>query len=297
MQLGTGYRFCMAPRFASALSWNERLQINGGVTRIEEGFIAEPTWHPATDSERAVLVAGETTNPSSAAAKDPAVVRLPPATPQAASGDDCRPSEESWRQDLCVFAIPEHLRAVWWELAARQVETLPAGLEGMEAFARAVADFAQFKGVPLPPQCAFEVTLTPAAGPPTSTSMGAIETPARAPILHLSRAADAGAASSRVIARINLGDERTSLIFVNLRSSRIAELLAGRLCSADSASSAQEGDQARSFLAHFPTYPLVRLVLEPGEGVWLPDADVIYDDGRSGKSDIEVWLIVRQAEG
>jgi hypothetical protein len=57
------------------------------------------------------------------------------------------------------------------------------------------------------------------------------------------------------------------------------------------------GDPVGSFLAHFPDYPLVRLVLDPGEGVWLPDADVIYDDDCSGKQDIDVWLILKDEGG
>jgi hypothetical protein len=297
MQLAAGYRFCTAPRFASALSWSERLQLNGGVTRTEAGFIAESTWHTATDSELSVLVAGETTKPLAPAAKDSAAARLPSVASKTATSEDRGPSGESWRHDLCVFAIPDHLRAVWWELAAKQVETLPAGLEGLEPFARAVADFAQFKGVPLPPQCAFEVTLTPPVDAATSTNTSTITAGGRGALLRLSRAADADAASSREIARVNLGDERTSLIFLNLRSSRIAEMLADRPRSAESTTRVEHGDVVRSFLSHFPAYPLVRLVLEPGEGVWLPDADVIYDDDRSGKSDMDVWLILRQAEG
>jgi len=105
-----------------------------------------------------------------------------------------------------------------------------------------------------------------------------------------------------VIARVNLGDERTSLIFLSLRPSRIAEMLKGRGHSGESAipvtgGDVKQGDQVCSFLEHFPAYPLVRLFLDPGEGVWLPDADVIYDDDRSRKSDIDVWLILRKAEG
>jgi hypothetical protein len=247
--------------------------------------------------ECSVLVAPETSRPLAAAAKDPSAVQLSSAAAKTAADKDCGPSAEVWRQHLCIFAIPEHLRGVWWELAARQVETLSAGLDGIEAFARAVADFAQFKGVPLPPQCAFEVTLTPPAGRPSSTDMGAIEAPPRGPVLQFPRAPGVSPASAPVIARVNLGDERTSLIFLNLRPSRIAEMLEGRDRSEESAIPVEEGDPLCSFLEHFPAYPLVRLFLEPGEGIWLPHADVIYDDDRSGKPDIDVWLNLRKTEG
>jgi len=266
MQLETGYRFCMAPRFANGLAWNERLQVDDGMTRAEPGLPPERSWHPASESERSVLVASET-------------------------------SADAWRKDVCLFAIPEHLRAKWWQMAARQVEKLPAGLDGMEPFARAIADFAQFKGVPLPPQCAFEVTLTSPADPPGSTSAGAIEATTAGDVLQRSRRAGAVAPSAPVIARVNLGDERTALIFLNLRGSRITEMVNDQRESRKAAIATEEGDPVCSFLAHFPDYPLVRLFLDPGEGVWLPDADVIYADDRSGKQDIDVWLVLKDEGG
>src|SRR5580698_3939176 len=79
----------------------------------------ETSWHPASESECGLLVANDAT-------------------------------DESWQRDICLFSIPEHLRAKWWDLAARQIETLPARLDGMEPFAQAVAEFAQFKRLPLP---------------------------------------------------------------------------------------------------------------------------------------------------
>jgi hypothetical protein len=63
------------------------------------------------------------------------------------------------------------------------------------------------------------------------------------------------------------------------------------------AAAVTEGDPVALFLVRFPDYPLVRLVLDPGEGVWLPDADVIYDDDCSGKQDIDVWLILKDEGG
>ncbi len=97
-----------------------------------------PNWHPVSEAESALLVADET-------------------------------NDESWGRHVCLFAIPEHLRSqVVGAAAARQIETLPARIDGMEPFARAVLEFAQFKRVPLPRQCAFDVTLSSPLDEPTT---------------------------------------------------------------------------------------------------------------------------------
>jgi hypothetical protein len=205
MPRDANYRFCVAPRFANPLPWQERLHVGGGTS-----------WHPASEVECAQLVTNDAT-------------------------------DESWRQDICLFSIPEHLRAKWWDLAAKQLETQPARPDSMEPFAKSVVEFAQFKRVPLPRRCAFDVTLTAPQDQPTPTK--------------------AGAASTPVIARINLGDERTALVFSNFAT---AEL----------------GDK-----------PLVRLVLHPGEGIWLPSSEVIYSVDGSGKTDLDVWLTLKDEGG
>jgi hypothetical protein len=182
----------------------------------------EKTWSTASESECALLVVNEAT-------------------------------DETWRRDICLFSIPEHLRAKWWDLAASQIETLPARLDGMEPFAQAVAEFAQFKRLPLPRRCAFDVTLTSPQDEQQSPLTAAEFIPST----------NAAAATSPVVARINLGDERTALVFSNVGSAQRADA------------------------------PLVRLVLDPGEGIWLPNTEVTYRVDRSGKTDLDVWLILK----
>jgi hypothetical protein len=257
MQLESGYRFCVAPRFTSGLSWSQRLQINRGEARIEPLGTANLAWHPANESQLNALVTSET-------------------------------REDAWRQDICLFAIPEHLRVKWWEMAARQIETLPSRLDGMEPFARAVAEFAQFKRVPLPRRCAFDVTLT-------SPHEDSIEQPSAAQVFRQSLVVEANGGRSPVVARINLGDERTALLFLNLSRSRMTELLDHQGYKA--ADSTETSDVVHTLLAQFATYPLVRLSLDPGEGVWLPTNEVIYGVDRSGKADLDVWLIVKDEGG
>jgi len=253
MQLEPGYRFCLAPRFTSGLSWSQRLQINSGEARSGPLGTDNLAWHPASESQLNALVTSETPH-------------------------------DAWRRDICLFAIPEHLRAKWWEMAARQIETLPSGLDGMEPFARAVAEFAQFKHVPLPRQCAFEVTLT-------SPHRDSIEEPSAAQVFRQALVVEANGRCSPLVARVNLGDERTALLFLNLSRSHMTEMLnhQGR----KAADTTETSDLVDAFLAEFPTYPLVRLSLDPGEGIWLPNSEVIYGVDRSGKSDLDAWLILK----
>lgn len=194
------YRFCVAPRFANPLPWQERLQVGSA-----------PAWRLASEAECAQLIANDAT-------------------------------DESWQRDICLFSIPEHLRVKWWDLAAKQLETQPARPDSMEPFAKSVVEFAQFKRVPLPCRCAFDVTLTAPQDQQTPT---------------------AAALNAPVVARINLGDERTALVFSNAATGQLADK------------------------------PLVRLVLHRGEGVWLPSSDVIYSVDGSGKADLDVWLILK----
>jgi hypothetical protein len=234
MQWEPRYRFSIAPRFASPLAWAARLQVGRRDERSQQPDSTMPNWHPVSEAESALLVADET-------------------------------NDASWRRDVCLFAIPEHLRAKWWELAARQIETLPARIDGMEPFARAVLEFAQFKRVPLPRQCAFDVTLSSPLDEPT--------TPIAAVDFNPSSVAERTSANSPMMARINLGDERTALIFLN----------AARLNS-DVESQSADG-------------PLVRLILDPGEGVWLPNRDVVCTVDHTGKTDLDVWLILKDEGG
>jgi hypothetical protein len=80
---------------------------------------------------------------------------------------------------------------------------------------------------------------------------------------------------------VNLGDERTSLVLLNLPPARLEERLGPPA----------EGVVGR-FLAACPGYPLVQLVLDPGEGAWLPPGVVILER-RPADRDVDVWLVLR----
>src|SRR5204863_212334 len=51
----------------------------------------------------------------------------------------------------CLFQIPGHLRAAWWDLLDRSVAAGDAALPGFEDFTRQVAAFLKFKQMEVPP--------------------------------------------------------------------------------------------------------------------------------------------------
>jgi hypothetical protein len=186
--------------------------------------------------------------------------------------DDAGPARA---EHIQTFTLPEHLRARWWQVAEQLTEAPADDSPAYRAFVNDVASFLGFKGLPLPPRAVFDVVLSP-PGPPVA------DRPAAVP--------------SAVVAGINLGDGPTSLVFLNLPPARLAVLLQPR---------AEVGEHpgappglARRFLTAHPDYPLVRLLLEPGEGVWLPAGGGAFHRHPAEGEDLDVWLVIRAlAEG
>jgi hypothetical protein len=230
MRLQAGYRFRGAPQFHRAFAWPDRIRLNGGVNAADPALSPRPDWRPATAEELSLLV--DDTDGEAAAAADPAGY-------------------------LQAFSLPRHLHERWWELAdqlaAGPMEELPA----YQTFAREVASFLGFKGLPLPPRCTFDVVLAPAGAAPDRPPM---------------------------IALINLGGGPASLVFVNLPPARLAQLLQEQ---------AADPGVVRRFLIAFPDYPLVRLTLGPAEGIWLPPAGGIFQNHPAEDGGLEVWLALR----
>jgi hypothetical protein len=239
MRLESGYRFRGAPRFHRAFRWADRLCVNGGVDPSDPALPPRPDWRAATAEELALL-ADDTDSP-----------------PEVSDATDA----------LQTFSLPRHILSRWLEVAGGLAGGPAGEPPGYRQFARDVASLLTFKGLPLPPRCAFDVVLAPASAPPPPGSRPS--------------AAD----GPRVVALVSLGDAPTSLAFLNLPPPRLAALLPD--------STADPGaDVARRFLAAFPDYPLVRLTLGPGEGVWLPPAGGAFR--HCPAEGLEVWLVLRQ---
>ena len=157
--------------------------------------------------------------------------------------------------NICLFVIPEHLRTRCWAILALEVEAMTSG-SAMKPFAREILEFTSFKQVPVPRQCRFELTVSP-PGRPDLSHAAEPDT-----VLAGSSSAERNTKHAPPIARVNLGDERSAMIFLNLGRRRISEML-GTESATDSASDGAvqplaSDDLVRRFLARFPEYPLLR---------------------------------------
>jgi hypothetical protein len=149
---------------------------------------------------------------------------------------------------VALLSIPDHLRSRWWEITARG--------EPFDDFGRAMAEYLRFKGVPLPPMCSF-AALAVAPGQPSTRGARGLAEP-----------------EAHTLGEINLGDEPTTVVFLNLPC----------------------WPRVDRFVERFGDYPLVRLTLYPGEGYWLPMGGLLADGSTLGKQEVDVRLrISRQA--
>lgn len=252
MELQAGYRFRTAPRFHRSVQWSDRICLNNGVDSADPRLLPLSGWRPATNAELSLLVddseAGE-------------------------------PLSDSLLGHIHTFALPGHLHSRWWTVA-NQLTELPVG-DSVDYwnFVRDIASFLGFKGLPLPPRCAFDVVLS---------SSGKNVQPRLSEDLR-----DTSAISSLILATINLGDGPASLVFLNLPQARMAELLNSREKKGKSNENLSGSALAFQFLTAFPNYPLIRLSLEPGEGVWLPPSGGTFQRYPSGQQVLDVWLVVR----
>jgi hypothetical protein len=266
MHLERGFALTVAPRFHLPGAWPDRLRVNSGVEAREEHFFPRADWRLPAPEELALL----------------------------ASDDGAPAALDGFRREaLSLFHVPGHLRRRWWDLAARQDN--PAGLDtaGFQGFLRGVVDFCCFKGLLLLPTCACDVVVT--APGRTSTRLDAsagclaglaFDLPPTCPV------PPAEGTAPRPLGAVNLGDEATSLVLLNLPAARLRD----RLRTAPGAPSVcgTVGELAQRFLTSFPAYPLVRVLLRPGDGYWLPAGGVISDGYTMDKQEPDVLLQVRQ---
>lgn len=242
-QLRAGFTFTIAARFYSDLSWVERLQINGGVQSNRQGVLPRQDWRPLTSGERSILVAAEPRS-GSAAALASAEVR--------------------------IFTLPEHLRDGWWVVA--EDAGSPEGNAGeYERFVVATLDFLNFKGLPLPERCRFDLVASAPGQDATRVT-----------------ADPCSSTHDRLVAAINLGDELRHMTVLNLGLPEMSAMLGEPGCEAPAID-----ETSRLFFANFPTYPLVRIGLDPCEGLWLPESAIVWNGNTQGKQEPDIVLLIR----
>jgi len=157
--------FVCAPHFHFARPLAERLHVNSAIPSEGDRAIPLDGWRVPSPDELAMLIA----------AGEPS-------------------------QAVALINIPDRLRGKWWDLAAEQTTDSQAGGEAFRGFAGQVLEFLQYKGLPLPPACTFELVIhAPGLVAPGGKPLGAI----------------------------NLGDEESALVFWAPSSHALVKLALG----------------------------------------------------------------------
>jgi hypothetical protein len=250
------YRFVVAPRFSVPRGFEGRLDRNGGIEHDGERAYPLCDWRPLNPEEMAFLL-GE------------------------------RPGRDGVLSpvDLGLIQIPEHLRAAWWAEAERRGAVPSAGSSFPGVFSKLV-DFLRFKRLPLPERVSLSVAVS--APGLLSTRVGRPGAPQGLGLGVAVPTTEAG--GGQALACINLGDEASFIVLLELPP----VVLARRLESAGVEAPTGLADPAlvRQYLDAFPRQSLLRVRLEPGEGVWLSPLGVIHDGWTEGKQDLDVMLHV-----
>lgn len=262
MTLQPGCRIAVAPHFHLPGDWPQRLSVGSGVDEAGGAFIPRSAWRPPTPDELSLLVRS---------------------SEEPGEGlEDC----------TCLFRLPEHLGSEWWALLGQAAGILGHGpLPGFETFVSRAGEFLAFKGLPIPEGARCDVIVTdPAQG---FVRWG--REPNRPGGFHPSLDPLAPWPSAeahhgrRLWGAINLGDEATSLVFINLPWARLEMELCRRF--PDRTPAATVGELAVRFLRSCPDYPPVRLSLGPGEGCCLPRGGLILVGSLEGKQSPDVLLV------
>jgi hypothetical protein len=254
----------VAPRFHLAPDWAARLAVGTGVREAGGRFFPRGPWRPLTAEEMPLLI----------------------------SGPECGPEKDY--EAGCLFQVPAHLRAAWWDLLDRSVEAGDAALPGFEGLTRQVAEFLRFKHLGVPPGLRMEAVVTAAgrcsmrSDPETGAPAGL--GPSLAP--WAACALPEGAALPRLWAVVNLGDEDTRLVLIAAPIQGMAADLALR--RPGQPPPATVGELVRRFLRELPDCPPVRLRLGPGEGFRLPPGGLILDGDATDKQEPDVLLLISE---
>jgi len=255
MTLRLGCRLVVAPSFQLPIDWARRVQLGGGIERQGEVFVARIDWRQPDPGERDLLLAD-------------------PLMPQ------------DFAESVCLFALPRHLLAAWERLieSAGQTGTLP--LDGFDTFVADVGSFLAFKELAVPNGAIFDLIVSA----PGQRSVPWVGEPAGLGF----NLAPKGRMSG-LWGGVNLGDEATSLVLVNLSADELLAEVQRRRPEPFAPRTLAE--LAERFLSLCSDYSPVRLVIEPGEGFRLPASGLIVDGCTLDKKEPDVLLLVRPGLG
>jgi hypothetical protein len=272
----------VAERFHFREAWNERLALSSGVVQGAVGFVPAEPWRALEPSELDLLLA-----------------------PTQRAGV----AADATRAEVQLLVLPRHLREAFWYEAEQTTADASAAVaplsDALSGFAVALVDFRRFKELPLPERALCAVV---AAREQSSTTRR--DALSGEPLgLEFDRER---AGSGRLRLAANLGDESTFLTLLNLtvpalRAAAATAAPVGRRGAAPEAvglgaTSGGRLDSASlrglrlAFFAAQPAYPLLRVRLEPGEGVVLPALDLITDGWTHRQSEPQVLAALYESD-
>jgi hypothetical protein len=212
-------------------------------------------------------------------------------------GEDAASAPEDVAADdaVCLFQIPTHLRAAWWDLLDAAAGS-GGPLEGFGGFAARVVEFLAYKQLNPPAAPHLEAIVT-AAGersirrdPTTGLASGL--GPTVAPWTPWPPAE--GIAVPRLWGVVNLGDEDTGVVLAGPPLAGAAAEVA-RL-AADRPAPATVGELTGRWLRTFPDRPPLRVRLGPCEGCLLPADGLTLDGDPTEKVEPDVLLLISAAD-
>jgi hypothetical protein len=260
MTLLPGYRLTVAPKFHLDANWPVRLGIGAGVEEVEGKFFPRGPWRAPTSEELTLLV-------------------------ESGSSQAGAPG---------LFRIPEHLQNAWWALLDTSAEA-GGELVGFNEFAAQVSAFLAFKGLAPSGPIQMEAIVT-APGersirrdPDTGRPSGLGST--LAPWAAWPRQSET---VPRLHALVNLGDEPSGVVLINLPPALLAAELARRALGEPTPMTV--GALVERFLRVCSDYPPVRAGLGPAEGCLLPAGGLVLDGDPTGKDEPDVLLLISADE-
>jgi hypothetical protein len=182
---------------------------------------------------------------------------------------------EGLQNCLCLFQLPQHLIASWWRLVEQMPHTAQAYRDGFDAFVAAIARFLEFKEMPVPCGTTFTLLFS-------NPGQRSIRGKGNSSVLSFNLVGDSD--KERLWGAINLGDEPTSLVYLNRAPPDLLTELGP--CS---------GGIADQFFMLHPEYPLIRLQVAPGEGYRLPFGGLLVDVCTLDKQQPDMLLLAQSS--
>ena len=242
MKLLPGYSVREHKHHARAWQPEACLSINSGVVTENGNNFPRDDWRPLSQEELEILTQSD--------------------------------KDTGYRHSLQLFNIPDRLHELFWDLDLEQVVRQLNNqvlVKSYGDFVDQLAEFLRFIEAPVPRRCEFQ-TMISALGQ-RSTRVD----PSNKNTLGLKADRCYQEAGELMAASVNMGDETRSMVWLNLCPLLMRNVLERQNKKKIYKDEASLRNMVNNFLAEFPQYPILRLNIEPGQGIFFPFNCFIYD--------------------